>query len=333
MSKGCTRAAMVPVTRRVRAYFAAVDRALGAPAIFDPAKWGVFELSAAPSPWFDLGWIDNFERLSGSNTESVRTGSVNVTSLQYRSSVHARVEFDFREWGKLQMALAGGVQHMNVLEADPNAEPEPLGGTPLTAVAVVEGSTANEIQLGAGAVNRFAAGDMIAVDVDYTQQTGFVGTGVAGAFVRSPADVLMDPHYIRRVTFNVGRVASATATSLLLEQPLLGGAPANGSSVQKIVAFADREGGSFLQEWSAVFVMEEQSGGRICFYYPRLSPSAPDGGGPSGFLRERKIEIAEPIAAMALHAAFVALPYRDRNDNEIAVCYRSYFPARAAALY
>ena len=333
MSNSCTRAAMVPVSRRVRAYFAPVNRLSQSPAIFDPAKVGMFELVAPPAPWIDLGWIDNFARYSGSRTETLRTGPASGASLQYRSSVDAHVEFDFREWGKLQMALAGGVQHMNVLAADPNADPQPMGGTPVAAVAVLAGSTATEIRLGAGAVNGFARGDLIAVDIDYTQQTGYVGSGLAAAFVRSASDVLMDPNYIRRVSFNVGRVAGATATSLLLEQALLGGAPANGAAVQRVVAFADREGGSFFQEWSAVFVLEEQTGGRICFYYPRLSPSTPKVNGPTGFQRENHIEISDPIAAVALHGAFAALPYSDRNDSEVAVCYRSYFPAPGAALY
>jgi hypothetical protein len=333
MSNSCTRAAMVPISRRVRAYFAPVNRLSQSPAIFDPAKVGMFELAAPPAPWIDLGWIDNFERYSGSNTETVRSGPSSGASLQYRSSLDANVEFDFREWGKLQMALAGGVQHMNVLATDPNADPQPLGGTPIGAVAVLAGSTATEIQVGAGAVNGFAQGDLIAVDIDYTQQTGYVGSGVAGAFVRNPGDVLMDPNYIRRITFNIGRVAGTTATSVLLEQALLGGTPANGAAVQRVVAFADREGGAFFQEWSAVFVLEEQTGGRICFYYPRLSPSTPSVKGPSGFQREKRIDISEPIAAMALHGAFVALPYSDQNDGEVAICYRSYFPATGAALY
>ena len=59
----------------------------------------------------------------------------------------------------------------------------------------------------------------------------------------------------------------------VLAQPLLGGAPAAGASAQVVVAFVDREGGSFFQEWSALFVAEEESGGRVCFYYPRLSPT------------------------------------------------------------
>jgi hypothetical protein len=248
------------------------------------------------------------------------------------------VEFDFREWGKLQMALAGGSEHMNVLTPDPSANPLPSGGAPLPAVAVMPGSTAGEVIVGAGVVGSFSAGDIVAVDTDYQQQTGYVGSGISAAFVNDPADVHRDPDYVRRVTFNVGRVAQLTATSLLLAQPLLSGTPQPGWGVQKVVAFVDREGGSFFQEWSALFVSEEESGGRACFYYPRLSPSnsihaATLTSLPLPFEREQPIEIAKPISALALHAAFLAMPHTDENDGHVAVCYRTYFPAAMAALY
>lgn len=214
---------------------------------------------------------------------------------------------------------------MNVLAEDLNSEPEPSGGSPLSAMAVQPGSTATEIVLGEGGPNFFAAGDLIAVDLDYQQETGYVGSGIAAARVRDPLDVLLDPHYIRRVTFNVGRVQGKTSTALLLAQPLLGGAPPEGAQVQKVVAFVDREGGSFFQQWSALFVLPEESGGRVCFYYPRLESAAP--------ARETIFEIAAPLAGCALHAAFLALPHKDINDGEQVVCYRSYFPASTAALY
>jgi hypothetical protein len=118
------------------------------------------------------------------------------------------------------------------------------------------------------------------VDVNYAEQIGYVGSGIAAAYVTSAAAVNNDPNYVRRVTFNVGRVAEVTATTVVLAQPLLGGAPASGASAQVVVAFVDREGGSFFQEWSALFVAEEESGGRVCFYYPRLSPNP--GAGSSG---------------------------------------------------
>ena len=80
---------------------------------------------------------------------------------------------------------------------------------------------------------------------------------------------------------------------------------------------------------------EEESGGRVCFFYPRLSPVtvlAGPGAGP-GFQREQEVEVLKPIVAIALRAAFVALPHIDENDAQAVLCYRSYFPAGPAAVY
>ena len=331
------RAAMVPVSRRVRAYFAPVIRTTETPTIFDPGKTGAFPLESAPAPWIDLGWIDNFQRVSLTPTEPLRAGVRGAAAAQFRGVLDARVEFDFREWGKLQMALAGGSEHMNVLASDPNAPAEPSGGTPLAAVPVLANSTAFEVFVGASQVSSFSIGDIIAVDADYQQQTGYVGSGISAAYVNNSADVNDDVNYVRRVTFNLGRVAQLTATSLVLAQALLGGSPPRGTGVQKVVAFVDREGGGFFQEWSALFVAEEESGGRVCFHYPRLSPASSmrsqAGNSLPPMTREEAVEVSDPISALALHAAFIALPHTDPNDGQIAVCYRSYFPATTAALY
>src|SRR5437879_8640965 len=122
-----------------RAYFAPVDRATWTPAILDPGKHGAFPLDAPPAPWLDLGWIDNFQRLCGTPTVPLHAGARGAPAAQFRGSLDARIEFDFREWGKLQMALACGAQHMNVLASDPNASAQPSGGTPLPATAVLTG--------------------------------------------------------------------------------------------------------------------------------------------------------------------------------------------------
>ena len=344
MSTSPMRAAMVPVTRQIRAYFAPMNRTTGTPTIFDPGKYGAFLLEAPPAPWLDLGWVDNFQRLCATLTEPLRAGVPGSPTTQFRGPLDARIEFDFREWGKLQMALACGSEHMNVLASDPNANAQPSGGTPLPAVAVLPGSTASEIVLGVGAVNAFSVGNIVAVDLDYQQQTGYVGTGISAAYVTDPAHVNHDANYVRRVTFNVGRIAQETVTSLLLAQPLLGGAPPTGASVQQVVAFVDREGGSFFQEWSALFVAQEESGGRVCFHYPRLSPTTAiemsmalnptaQPRAVRAFQREHEMEMIKPIASLALHAAFQAMPHVDENDGQTAVCYRSYFPAAMAAVY
>jgi hypothetical protein len=73
-------------------------------------------------------------------------------------------------------------------------------------------------------------GSIIALDADYTGQTGFVGAPVAGAYVRQ---ALTDVDYIRRVTFNVALVSQVTSTGLTLAEPLPGGAPLQAPSCRR----------------------------------------------------------------------------------------------------
>ncbi len=324
-----TRAGLRPIARQTRAYFAAVDRVNGPMATFDPSKDGGFQLDAPPAPWIDLGWIENFQRTTTSQIEPLTGGAVGAVSGQARHALGARVDFEFRDWGKLQMALAGGAEHMNVLATDPSASRAGSGGIPLAAVPLLAGSTAEELVVGTGAVAGFEAGQLIACDLDYAQQVGYVGTGIAGAYVKNPVDVRQDINYVRRVTFNVGCIAQVTAASLVLTQSLPGGIPAAGASVQQVMAFVDREGGAFLQQWSGLFVAEDESGGRVCFFYPILSPCTvkPE------WVRESLVEIKKPLGELALQASFTALPTLDGNDGALVLCYRSYFPATSAAVY
>src|SRR5689334_10771260 len=198
MTSFAVRPAMVPVSRRVRAYFAHVDRSSETPTIFDPAKYGAFPLDSPPASWLDLGWIDNFRRVSLTPTEPVRAGDRATVAAQFRGPLDARVEFDFRQWGKLQMALAGGSEHMNVLASDPNAVAQPSGGTAISAVSVLPASSSTEVIVGSGSVGGFSPGDILAVDADYQQQSGYVGAGISAAYVNNPAFVSQDANYLRR---------------------------------------------------------------------------------------------------------------------------------------
>lgn len=316
------RTTMSPVVSRWRAFFAPVNRATGTPVIFDPAQNGSFDPDAPPSPWIDAGSIAHFTRTPQTKLLQVRGGVNGGAVAQCRAGLDARVELDFRDWGKVQMAVAGGAEHMNVLAGNGSGN-APSGGTAVPPIAVLAGSTATSIVVGSAIVATFNVGDTVAVDVDYSGQTGYVGTGVPGAYVRSAAGLNAD--YIRRVTLNVGRVAQKTDTALVLTKPLIGGAPAANAKLQLVSGFVDREGGSFIQEWSAVFVSQNESGGRICFYYPRLQPCAP--------AAETVMAIADPLRAVMLHASFIALPYTDANDGQQIVCCRSYFPAASAAAF
>jgi hypothetical protein len=263
--------APAPVARRVRGYFAPVNRAAQTPVLFDPSEQGGFSLEAPPAPWISLGWIQEFTRKPGSKTAAVLTGIPASTLEQVRETLEAQVSFEFLSWTKLTMALATGSQHMNLLAPASGAAPGADGAQATTAVTTLSGSTARFVALASTDAATFSAGSIIALDADYTGQTGFVGTPVSGAYVRQ---ALTDVNYIRRVTFNVAFVSQVTSAGLTLAGPLPGGAPAAGSKLQAVSGFVDREGGCFYQEWSALFVMEGSQGERIFFHYPRLQTMA-----------------------------------------------------------
>ncbi len=314
-----------PVARRVRAYFAPVNRAAQTPVLFDPAEQGGLSLNAPPSPWIDLGWIQGFTRRPGSKTSPVMTGIPATTLEQVRETLEAQVAFEFLAWTKLTMALATGSQHMNLLAPAAGATTSADGAQAVPAVTVQAGSTSTTVMLAASDAAQFKAGSMIALDTDYVGQTGFVGLPVSGAYVRQP---LADVDYIRRVTFNVALVSQVTSSGLTLAAPLLGGAPPAGSKLQAVTGFVDREGGCFFQEWSALFLMQGSQGERIFFHYPRLQAmtGAAEAAVPLGGNQKDGLE------RVLLKGQFLALPVTDPLDGERVLCYRSFLPAPNALI-
>ena len=309
-----------PVTRRVRAFFAPVDRVAAVPTLFDPAGLAAFEVDAPPAPWLDLGWCTGFARRSGTKVEALTAGAPGVVVGQVRSLVEATVSLEFASWGKLQMALTAGVQQMNVLApASPAGAANGSGGGALPAVSLGAGSTATSL-----AVAGFAVGDVVVADIDYAGTTGFVGSGVSGGYVKNASLPGHDADYIRRVSLNVGRVVSVGEGTIGLGAPLLAGVPAAAMKVSKVVGFCDREGGSFFQEWSGLFVCDGEQGDRVAYHYPRLQAAAG--------AAETSEALAAPLERIRLAGTFRALPVKDTNDGESVVCFRSYLPAAMRAV-
>jgi len=315
--------APAPVARRVRAYFAPVNRVTATPTLFDPTEQGKFTLENPPAPWIDLGWIQDFHRKAASKTSSVLSGIPPAPLEQVRETLQAQVSLQFLSWTKLTMALATGAQHMNLLAPAAGATAEAEGAQAAAAVTVQSGSTATSLLLAPADAAKFAAGSIIALDGDYTGQTGFVGTPISGAYVRQ---ALADVDYIRRITFNVALVSQVSATGLTLAQPLPAGAPVAGSKLQAVTGFVDREGGSFYQEWSALFVVQGSQGERICFYYPRLQTMA--SAEESSVPLSNKNPLGQ--SRVLLKAQFLAFPVTDPLDGERVLCYRSFLPAANA---
>ena len=107
--------APAPVARRIRAYFAPVERAGQKHAQFDPAQMDAFDPDAPRAPWIDLGSIQNFARKSSSKSAAILTGIPAAALEQTRNTLEAAITFEFLSWTKLTMALATASQHMNVL--------------------------------------------------------------------------------------------------------------------------------------------------------------------------------------------------------------------------
>ena len=265
-------------------------------------------------PWVDLGWIQGFTRSAGTVIAPVRAGAPATVQMQVRSEIEATVRFSFESWGKLQMSLTAGTQQMNLLAVATGATAAASGGTATPATVLGTGSTATALNVGATAIAGFPVGGLVAIDVDYASgQTGFVGSGVSGAYLRT---AVTDVDYVRRVTLNVGRVTAASNGLLTLERPLLAGAPGAGMKVSAVKGFCDREGSSFFQEWSALFVAEGQQGERVIWHYPRLQCL--------GGIAETNADSAGGYEAMRLAGGFRALPVTDPEDGETVVCFRSY---------
>jgi hypothetical protein len=212
---------------------------------------------------------------------------------------------------------------MNILAAATGASSETDGAQTATAVTPQSGSTATSIVLASQDAAKFTAGSIIALDADYTGQTGYVGAPVAGAYVRL---ALTDVDYIRRITFNLAYISGVSSTSLTLAEPLPGGVPAAGTKLQAVTGFVDREGGSFYQEWSALFVMQGSQGERVFFHYPRLQTMS--GAVEEAIPLDSKNKVGQ--SRVLLKGQYLALPVTDPLDGEQVLCYRSFLPAQKA---
>ena len=299
-----------PAVRRVRAYFAPVNRSTAMPTAFDASAAASFDLDAPPGPWVDLGWISGFTRASATKLQAIEGGAPGAVLLQGRQMVGATVSMMFERWSKLTMALGCGAQQINVLQSGANPVPIAAAGSTATFLNTPDGT---------GSIQ---AGDMIAVDADYSGQTGYVGAGAAAAYLAAATSG--DLHWIRRMTLNVARVTSVTATGLQLAEPLLAGVPAQGMQAQTVVALQDREGGTFFQEWSGLFCMQGEQGDALFFYYPRLQTA--------GGAAETVVPLTAPLSQLVLNGKFVALPITDSLDGAQVCCYRIYLPCANAQI-
>jgi hypothetical protein len=354
-----------------RAYFMPYNVALGSavastvsgPTIVDLTQ-GPFDSYYPPFNMADLGWIKNFKLTVGSKIGQVWSGYRGAVRAQYRGQVAESFECQFNEYGRMQYRLATGSNVINLLAATGLS-----GGTsgPLSASGTqVAPFAANVTAYNAGTpvawnapqgtpatltlatipqLSQIYPGSYIAVDQDYT--LGLYGGAVGDSGVNVYQGAVTDIDYLRKNTDFVARVTAINGNVLTLDQPFVGGGSGNPTPnfvnnqftsfvspqvrAVPIKGFVAREGGTFIGEWSGLFLNNTVDGAQLVIYYPHVSISQ-----NKDVAAPWTIENAGTTdeSGFQLDAAFNALAFDDPLDGETVVAYKAYYykPGEAAAI-
>jgi hypothetical protein len=337
-----------------RAHFAPFNQAYAVnqgssvlgPTIYDLEVLGKFLDSSQPAGWFDLGFIKNFRITPGSKVGSIMTGYRGAIRAKYRAEVGEKLSFSFAEMTRMAMKIATGTQLFNVLYSSAAASSSPLGASGSLTVAigaagylptglgsgVTQGLPTLFVPAGSGAA--FPAGSYIVCDQDYNgSDFGFVGDAGASVF----QGAVSDTDFIRKTSDYVACVqtvvpsATGSQDGLILTGPFVGGGnsmtsatgnvyPTAGAKVQKILGFASREGGTTINEWSGIFLLDTVDSSQILLYYPRISPDT------YGGFEVANVPNANSLQTYDLPATFDALAFDDPLDGETVVRYSCYYP-------
>jgi hypothetical protein len=336
-----------------RAYFATFNQQLAVansstaigPSIYDLQVFKNLVDGALPVGFYDLGYIDNVKFTSGSKVGNVVTGYRGAIRAKYRAEVGEKLAFDFQEVSRMSMSLSSGMQIFNFLKTTAtSAAGGPLSatGTPAFAMGAsgysatgFAGATAGLATLcvPAGSGTLFTVGSMLVCDQDYVPGNfGFTGDSGANVFpgaVTSVDFIRMTSDYVAGVAAVLpGAVGAQDA--IILSGPFVGGGnsavgapnigPTAGAKIQQITGYGPREGGTYLKEWSAVFVMATVDGSQILKYYPRVAPDTNAG------MTGKNLTGATSLQMYGASATFDAMAYDDPLDGETVVSYMGYFP-------
>jgi hypothetical protein len=326
-----------------RALFAPYNPALGSavastvlgPTILDLQTLGPFNTNAPPPGWTDLGWIKDFKLTPGSKIGQVRSGYRGAVRAQYRGEVGESFDFSFREPARMQWKVATGTDPFNLIVGGGLTTVGPLSasGAPRTAMVSYVPGPPSVLTVASSAAIGISGGqgsEYIVVDADYNP-TQFGTVGSAGIPIQPNA--VTDVDYLRKTSDFVARVVSVNANALTLDQPLVGGGssaaliapgfaiPPAGSNVQKVSGWAAREGGTYITEWSALFIMDTIDAAQIAVYYPHVSIAQ---------FKDMAAWAIENIGTTdetgyELQASFNALAFDDPIDGETVVGYKAFF--------
>jgi len=332
-----------------------VSSAVG-PTILDLQNTGPFNTNNMPAGWFDLGWTNGLKFTPGSKIGQIRSGYRGAIRAQVRGEVGESVEFKLREFTRMAFRITTGTEVFNMLKGNQASTIGPLSMSGTTAVAFgasgyqATGGTATDsrvaglptIFLPAGSGSLFSANQMIVADVDYDKvTTGFVGSAGIPVFVNNaPQDV----DFIRKTSDFVSTILLVVSGPIagiagnqdaLVLVGLMGGGgcssstnpgpttPGLTSKVQVMSGWTAREGGTFILDYSALFVLDSIDGDQLCLYYPHLSISQ--------FKDIANLAIPNigttDMTEYELDASFEALAFDDPLDGETSVGYRVWYPA------
>jgi len=307
------------------------------PTILDLMNSGPITDSALPTGWRDLGWLKDVTPTPGTKIGQVRSGFHGIVRAQYKGEITETIEFKMREITRTSLKISTGSDVFNLLDAPgPVTTVGPVSASGGFAADMasydpdaVAGPTVTLSVSASGAL--FAQDDYIVVDVDYNPADfGLVGSNGTPLFENSATDT----EYIRKTSDFVAKIASVNGADLILAEKLVGGGsgpnspgsqytvPPAGSKVQKIKGFASREGGSFIMDWSGLFLLDTLDGAQFAWYYPHLSTMQFRG------LPTWAIENigTTDLAGYELDAVMNALAFDDPIDGHPVVCYRAFYP-------
>jgi hypothetical protein len=295
---------------------------------------GPFNTNNPPTGWTDCGWIKDFKLTPGSKIGKVRSGYRGAIRTEYRGEVGETFEFKFREAARMQWKIATGSNPFNLLKGATPSTAGPLSASGAAKTAVVSyNASAPSLTVASAAAIGVSGGSYIVADDDYNPATsGLVGS--IGVPIQ-PGQVT-DVDYLRRVSDWVARVTAVNANVLTLDQPFVGGgsgnptaatAPTNTAFVQAISGWAAREGGTFISEWSGLFIMDTIDAAQIAVYYPHVAISQ---------FRDIAAWTIEnqgttDQTGYEIDAIMEALAFDDPLDGETVVGYKAFYPRSGQA--
>ena len=304
------------------------------PKILDLMKDGPITDSALPTGFFDLGWIKDVAPTPQTKIGMVRSGIHGVVRAQFKGEIGETLEFKMREITRIAMKIATASDVFNLLDNPTASTDGPLsgGGAPAAAMATydpeaVDGPTLTLSVAASAAL--FPVGSYITVERDYDPNTmyGLVGDNASVAFQGSVSDV----DYLRKTSDYVARVIDVQSADLILDQKFAGGGsgiptgsvvPQAGSKVQKIKGFASREGGSYIMEWTGLFLLDTVDGAQFAFYYPHLN-TVQFRGFPTWAIENIG---NTDFTGYEMDCVMNALAFDDPLDGQPVTSYRAFYP-------